>query len=66
MITLFVACMYIIYDTQLIIERAETMNDKDVPRDTLMLFVDLLDLFIKIVQVLAELQKKKKRNEDED
>ena len=67
MITLLVACMYVVYDTQMIIERAETMNERDVPTHTLMLFVDLLDLFIKVLRVLLELsdqKKKKKRNDD--
>lgn len=48
MVGLFVACIYIIYDTQLIIERAER-GDKDVPNHTMILFLDLFDLFIKIV-----------------
>lgn len=52
---LFVACMYIIYDTQMIIERAETQNMRDVPTNTMILFMDLFDLFIKVVQVLMEL-----------
>jgi len=54
---LFVACLYVIYDTQIIIEMAER-GDKDVPKHTMMLFMDLFDLFIKIVQVLLELQKR--------
>ena len=67
LITLLVACMYVVYDTQLIIERAETQNERDVPKHTLMLFVDLLDLFLKVLRVLLELsdqKKKKKRNDD--
>ena len=48
MVGLFVACMYVIYDTQLIIERAER-GDKDVPSHVMILFMDLFDLFIKIV-----------------
>ena len=66
MITLLVACMYVIYDTQMIIENAERGN-RDVPKDTLMLFVDLVDLFIKVLRILLELsedKKKKKRRED--
>ena len=64
--SLFVACLYIIYDTQLIIERAER-GDKDVPTHTMTIFMDLFDLFIKIVQVLIKLQedkdRKKRRND---
>lgn len=57
MFGLFIACLYIIYDTQVIIERAER-GDKDVPTHTMLLFVDLFDLFIKIVRILQELQNK--------
>jgi FtsH-binding integral membrane protein len=55
---LLVACLYIIYDTQVIIERAER-GDKDVPTHTMMLFIDLFDLFIKIVRILQKLQDNK-------
>lgn len=58
MVSLFIACIFIIYDTQIIIERAER-GHKDVPAHTMMLFVDLFDLFIKILQILKELNKDK-------
>ena len=45
---LLMACLYIIYDTQIIIERAER-GDKNVPEHTMTLFIDLFDLFIRIV-----------------
>jgi len=66
LVGLFVACLYIIYDTQMIICQAER-GHKDVPTHTMTLFVDLFDLFIRIVQVLIKLQenkedKKKRRN----
>jgi FtsH-binding integral membrane protein len=48
MISLFLACIYIIYDTQMIVERAEN-GDKDVPTHTMMLFIDLFELFIRII-----------------
>lgn len=48
MFGLFVGCLYIIYDTQLIVERAE-LGDKDVISHTMILFVDLFDLFIRIL-----------------
>ncbi len=60
MFGLLTACLYIIYDTQIIIERAE-LGDKDVISHTLTLFVDLFDLFIKILRILIEL----KNNEEE-
>lgn len=62
---LLVACLYIIYDTQVIIERAEH-GDKDVPTHAMMLFIDLFDLFIKILRILMELKEneRKKRRDD--
>ena len=67
MLSLLIACMYVIYDTQMIIERCEVYGERDVPKHTLILFMDLFDLFIKVIQVLLELQKqdeKKKKNKD--
>ena len=64
MVGLFVACLYVIYDTQLIIERAER-GDKDVPTHTMTLFMDLFDLFIKIVQLLLKLQEEQKKRENQ-
>ena len=63
MITLLVACMYVIYDTQMIIENAERGN-RDVPKDTMMLFVDLIDLFVKVLRVLIELSEDKKKKKE--
>ena len=48
LVGLFVACSFIIYDTQLIVERAER-GAKDIPTDTMELFVDLFRLFVKIL-----------------
>jgi len=62
---LFVACLYVIYDTQLIIEDAERGN-KDVPSHTLKLFLDLFDLFIKIVQILIKLSEDKEKRRKRD
>ena len=62
---LLLVCMFIIYDTQLIVERAER-GIKDVPSDTLKLFMDLFELFIKILRILMEMKdnedRKKRRN----
>ena len=57
MFGLLIGCLYIIYDTQLIVERAE-LGDKDVISHSMILFVDLFDLYIRILQILIELQKK--------
>ena len=62
MVGLLTACLYVIYDTQLIIERAE-MGDKDEISHALTLFLDVFQLFIKILQILMELQK---RQEEEN
>jgi FtsH-binding integral membrane protein len=61
MIGLFTCCLFIIYDTQMIIERAER-GDKDVPSHALLLFIDLFNMFIKILQILMKL----KEGESED
>ena len=62
---LFVACMYIIYDTQIIIEKAER-GDKDVPTHTMILFLDLIDLFMKILQILIKLSEDKDKKKRRD
>jgi FtsH-binding integral membrane protein len=56
------ACIYIIFDTQIIVERAER-GDKDIPRDTLHLFIDMVQLFIKILQILIKLNEDNKKSE---
>ena len=63
MVSLFMTCLYIIYDTQMIIEKAER-GDKDVPSHTMTLFMDLFDLFIKIVQLLMKLSEDDKKKKD--
>ena len=65
MIGLFTACLYIIFDTQMIIERAER-GDKDVPTHTLTIFMDLFDLFIKILRVLIKLSEENKKKENKN
>lgn len=62
---LFVACLYVIYDTQIIIEEAER-GHKDVPTHTMKLFIDMFDLFIKIVQILIKLSEDKDRKKKRD
>lgn len=59
MVGMFVACLYIIYDTQVIVEKAER-GDKDVPTHTMTLFIDLFDLFIRILQILMKLNEDKR------
>jgi Bax inhibitor 1 len=62
MFGLFVACLYIIYDTQMIVEKSER-GDRDIPTHTMTLFIDMFDLFIKILQILIKLNEDKKKDE---
>jgi FtsH-binding integral membrane protein len=51
--SLFLACLFIIFDTQTIIEEAED-GDTDVPTHSLKLFLDLFDLFMSIIKGLLK------------
>lgn len=60
---LFIACLWIIFDTQVIVEQSER-GYRNVADHALLLFMDLFELFIKILRILIELQvngEKKKR-----
>jgi FtsH-binding integral membrane protein len=61
MVGLLTACLYVIYDTQLIIEKAEH-GDNDVISHTMLLFIDLFDLFVKILQILIKLKEENERD----
>ena len=58
MIMLFVDCCFLIYHTQMIIEKSER-NMADVPTDTMNLFLELFKLFVRILRILLELSDKK-------
>ena len=62
---LLIGCLYIIYDTQMIVERAER-GDKDEISHAMILFVDLFELFIRILQILIELQKNEEGKKKKD
>ena len=62
---LLIGCLYIIYDTQMIVERAER-GDKDEISHAMILFVDLFELFIRILQILLELQKNEEAKKKKD
>ncbi|RKP28139.1 inhibitor of apoptosis-promoting Bax1-domain-containing protein [Syncephalis pseudoplumigaleata] len=53
-------CGYVIYDTQLIIEKAE-LGYRDIPGDCISLFTDLIGMFIRILAILADQEEKKRK-----
>ena len=52
--------MFVIFDTQMIIEQSER-GIRPVAGHAMELFMDLFRLFMKIIQVLLELQEDKKK-----
>lgn len=56
---LLIACGYILFDTQLIVERA-THGDLNYIKHALTLFVDLVDLFVRILIILLKNSQEKK------
>ncbi|UJR25660.1 hypothetical protein I4U23_007011 [Adineta vaga] len=59
---LFIACGYILYDTQLIVARA-THGDMNYVKHAILLFIDLVDLFVRIsIILLKNSQNKNKKN----
>lgn len=50
---------YIVFDTQLIVERAD-QGDRDVFRHAVELFIDLVGLFVRIASILARKEKKER------
>jgi len=59
---LLLACGYILYDTQLIVERA-VRGDMNYVKHALTLFIDMVDLFVRILIILLKnSQNKNKKN----
>jgi len=59
---LVIACGYILYDTQLIVERANN-GDMNYVKHALLLFIDMVDLFVRILIILLKnSQNKEKKN----
>jgi FtsH-binding integral membrane protein len=59
---LLIACGYILYDTQLIVERA-VRGDMNYVKHALLLFIDMVDLFVRILIILLKnSQNKNKKN----
>jgi len=50
---LLIACGYILYDTQLIVERA-VQGDMNYVKHALLLFIDMVDLFVRILIILIK------------
>ena len=61
MCSLFLTCLWVIFDTQVIVEQSER-GHRNVAEHALTLFLDLFKLFIKILQILNELEKNKNSN----
>lgn len=57
---LLVFCGFVIFDTQLIIEKA-SMGQKDFIRDALELFLDFVNIFIRLLIILSKDKKKERR-----
>jgi len=60
---LAVFCAFILYDTQLMIEKAELGSD-DFVHHALELFLDFLGIFIRLLIILLENSQNKKKDED--
>ncbi|KAJ3323948.1 Bax inhibitor 1 [Boothiomyces sp. JEL0866] len=61
---LIIFSMFVVFDTQLMIAKAEA-GSKLVLRHSLELFIDFIQLFVKLLQILLEKKKKKRRERDE-
>uniref|UniRef100_A0A1B6KBM2 Bax inhibitor 1 n=1 Tax=Graphocephala atropunctata TaxID=36148 RepID=A0A1B6KBM2_9HEMI len=58
---LFLMCGFVLYDTQLIIEKRR-MGDKDFVTHSVDLFIDFIGIFRRLVIILAEKEDRNKRN----
>eukprot|EP01027_Heterolobosea_sp_BB2_P024081 GEZU01036245.1.p2 GENE.GEZU01036245.1~~GEZU01036245.1.p2 ORF type:complete len:244 (-),score=74.72 GEZU01036245.1:395-1126(-) len=58
---LLVFCAYVIYDTQLIVEKASA-GDTNYINHTLELFVDFVAIFVRILIILADKERKKEND----
>lgn len=61
---LFVFCFYIIYDTQVMVERADIMRvDESGIDGALQLFTNLIAIFVRLLVILSQDKSKKKKKE---
>jgi len=63
-IGLFLMCGFVLYDTQLIIEKRRN-GDKDFVAHSVDLFIDFIGIFRRLVIILAEKEDRKQRNKKE-
>jgi len=57
--SMLVWCGYIVYDTEIMLARL-SIGQQDFVDDALQLFLDFLQLFVRILQILSKLKKKDK------
>lgn len=63
---LFAFCFYIIYDTQMMVERSEMMQvDRSGIDGALQLFTNLIGIFVRILMILSQNEKNKKKKRKE-
>ncbi|KAJ3274496.1 Bax inhibitor 1 [Terramyces sp. JEL0728] len=64
-LSLIIFSLFVVFDTQLMIAKAEA-GSKLVLKHSLELFVDFVQLFVKLLQILMEKKEKKKRRERDE
>ncbi|RIB26626.1 inhibitor of apoptosis-promoting Bax1-domain-containing protein [Gigaspora rosea] len=57
-IGLAIFCLYVVYDTQLIIYRATQLGSRDVVSHTLDLFIDLVGIFTRLMVLMMDSERK--------
>jgi FtsH-binding integral membrane protein len=61
---LLIFCGYVMYDTQVIVERA-VRGEKDYVKHALDLFVDFVAIFVRLMVILAQNEQKREKRERE-
>lgn len=63
-IGLLIFCAYVAFDTQVIVEQSE-QGDDDYVKHALSLFLDFVQIFIRLLVILNDKEGRKKRNDDD-